>query len=69
MVSGQESCKDDNTEKSTDKVEDRGCKVEPLQAEYPGKDFSPEPEPPQQSRLRLLTKGEREHLLLRSKGQ
>ena len=27
-VSGQESCKKDSTEKSTDKDEDRGCKAE-----------------------------------------
>ena len=45
------------------------CKVEPFQAEYPLKDLSPEPEPPQQSRRRLLVKGEREHLPLRSEDQ
>ena len=28
VVSGQESCEEDNTEKSTDEVEDRGCKAE-----------------------------------------
>ena len=44
-------------------------KIEQLQAEYPRKDLSPEPEPFQQSRQRLLKKGEREHLPPSSKGQ
>ena len=39
-------------------------KEELFQAEYPQKDLNPEPEPPQQWRRRLLTKGEREHLPL-----
>ena len=37
------------------------CKMEQCQAEIPRKDLSLEPEPHQQSRWRLLKKGEREH--------
>ena len=36
--------------------------MEQIQAEYPQKDLSPEPEPDQQLRQRLLKKGERESI-------
>ena len=59
IVSGQESCKEDSTEKSTGEAEPG--KMEKIQVEIPLKDLSPEPEPHQQSRGRLLKEGEREH--------